>query len=412
MITSFLRSRVFVVSTTTAVLISSLTMMSTSAASTVDLSKELANVAAANSAGESVWALNLRPGWDSKKTYRVSGSGQGTNSKVRLLVSPTNTISWVIGGEQLASILVKKEYRTKLRSASLTAVKFVELDNDNAQHLLVKDSYAVDASVNRSAVAAWAASIGTITRTTDGSTITYSTRLDPDTKIPAGIAALFYPDGKNPIEVTINVRNNVIKGYKFVVRDAQIPRTLVATVTAPPSKLEAPTGSQIIKLSVLFNIFASADAPRNLIPSVLRQVKPSAGLTAFRTALQKAAVFADIDVAATSTGMVIFPGYPISFADQFEEARCLIRDSNWEARTCTEQDEVVLPAKLDSYADSVRTFAARGPATATEEYHFYSSLGHQLWLYSGLEFTPDELASWTWFMIEITKQAHRASSTI
>jgi len=412
MISFLIRSRLFVVTATTASLFFYVSMASTSAASTIDLSAELASVAAANSTGEGIWALNLRPGWDSKKTYRVTGSGQGVNSKVRLIVAPTNTVSWVVGGERLASLLVKKEYRASLQSKSLAAVRFVELDSENAQHLLVKNSYAVDASVSSSAVAAWTASTGQITKAVNGSTVTYSTRLAPETKIPTGISELFYPDGKNPIEVTINVRKNVITGYKFVVRDAQIPRILVATLSTPSSKLVAPTGSEIIKLSALFNIFAAADAPRNVIPSILQQMKPSSDLTTFRTALQKVAIFADIDVAATSTGVVVFSGYPINVAEQAEEARCLIRDLNWEMRACTEQDEVVLPTKLEAYADSVRAFVARGPATASEEYQFYSSLGHQLWLYSGMEFTPDELSAWAWFMIEITKQRQWANSTI
>ena len=412
MLTSFLRSRVLVTSILSTVLITFLSSLTSSVASTVDFSKELANVAAANSPGEGIWALNMRPGWDSKKTYKVTGSGQGINSKVRLLVSPTNTVSWVVKGERLASILVKKEYRAKLLSSSLKAIRFVELDSKDPQHLLVKDSYLIDESVNSSAVAAWAASTGNITKTVSGSISTYKTVLHPNTKIPIGVAALFFPDGKTPIEVYITVRKNVITGYKFIVQDDQIPRILVATVIAPPSKLIQPSGTEIIKLSALFNIYATADAPRNLIPSILRQVNPSLGLSAFRSELQKAAVFADIDVAPTSSGVVVFLGYPINDTEQFEEGLCLIRELNWKARACTDLDSVILPDKLEPYAESVRAFVARGPVTSNDQYQFYSSLGHQLWLYSGMEFTPDELASWSWFMITMTNLTQRANASI
>lgn len=378
---------------------------SSAAASTPDFSGELAKVADSNVAAGEVWAVNLRPGWASKELFKVVGAGTGDSERVRLIVSPSNTTSWMVAGERLTEILVKPEYRTVLRDAGLTNITYVALDSDDPDYLIAKSSYAVDASAKPAAVAAWLAEQGSVTRTSKGATVTYSARLAADVDLPPGVRAVFFPDRKHPVEVSVTVRKNVIVGYKFLVRTDDQPRLLNGTTTTPPATLTAPAPSRIAKLSNLVKTFVEADAPKNLLPAVLKQVQPSASIADLRTAMQKATVFTNVYVAATPTGAAVFPGYPLAQAEQFEEARCVDRGSSWTIRRCTPETDVLLDEKFAPYAEWVNDFTSQGAVSAVASARFYSSLNHQLWLYSGLRFTEDETAGWGWFLLNVSQRA-------
>jgi hypothetical protein len=367
-----------------------------------DRSTELSELASVTS-GESFWSLRILPSWSDKRIISVVGDTTDTSKPTK--TTDRGITSWVINGTSFAALRNSVVNQQLLEEIDRPKLRFVAMDRERDRYVFSESTYAIDGSARLEHVAAWVASTGVVTRSSRTDKIVYKATRSPDSVLPPGVAAVFFPDRKNPIEVDVTVRQGKITGYQFRNRSDIGVRSVDVTMGRKVTSLRKPSNDQLVKLSVLEDAYEDLNAPRNLLKSSLSSLDLTGEPAQVRKRIADLSRGIDIVVARTRTGFAVIALYSGDSEKQLEEARCIDTKRSLELRVCGPEDAALLDEKFDTYADYVRWVAAR--ASMSEEAYFWAmhNLNHNLWLYSGLRFEPSDYDDWQWFMLDTLTRA-------
>jgi hypothetical protein len=371
-----------------------------------DRSGELATISAASAPSTSVWAFTARPSWNTSRSFDVVGTTREGIDHVR--VTYAGHSSWMIGRAEFAGLRRNSYSGDAALAAGTARARWVELDRERDRYQLTDSSYAIDSSARPDRVAAWVASTGSVTRSETAAFTTFRAVRSADIQLPPGVAAVFYPDRKNRIEVEVTTSAGQVVGYVFRNRSDIGPRSITVTNQERLRKVAVPSKAQLVKLSQLEDALEELNTPSSILPAVMADLDADVDQDTLRKQLKSRAKGIDIVVARTGTGFALYPEYNANSPKRLSEARCLVHGERWELRICGENDGAVLNEKFAPYAEYVRDLAQRLPLSPDQMYWAIDRLNHNLWLYSGLRFTTGEGHDWGWFMLDTLTRAELA----
>jgi hypothetical protein len=373
-----------------------------------DRAAELARLAQASLPTEQPWSFTMTPSWSETRRFAVVGAEIKKTEHVRTTVAGKS--SWMIGGKTFASVQRDNDSAHALAEVNRLRARWIELDRDRDRYVLTESPYSIDSSARPDRVAAWLAENGPVSSSTSGKRTTYRAVRAADTKLPSGVSAVFYPDRKNQIAVVIKVSSGKVTGYVFKNNSDIGMRSVHVSVREQTTRLNPPAAHQLVKLSLLEDALEEINAPRRVLPALITGAGADLDQEGLRILLHTSAKGMRFVVARTSSGFAIFPQYYGNTEKQLNEARCLFRDDTWKVRSCEKDDGAVLDMIFEPYADFVHSVVARLPMSAEQLFWALDRLNHNLWLYSGLQFTLDQSDDWSWFMLDTLSRAQLASA--
>jgi len=368
---------------------------------------ELRAAAAASDPGNGAWSVLLRDDDAAAIAARVDGRGPA----VRVYTHRSKSTSWTIEGTRtLAQLRRGSVPGDVLADAGSRRASWVLVDQERDNYQLHDEAVRTDPGLRPDRLALWLLDSGPVRRSAAGSYV--ATR--EHSSLPFALDRFYFDDGKTPIELTVSVSAGRVSGYRIYQRSVYgDERILTVTTVSPRRNLVAPGSSSFVALS-------SLEAAVERAASVERLWKPVVPDTTTYDVGRIASLLGSRTdripvptVAPTLTGAVVIPGVH-SQTSRLSGARCFDLPSvRPEPRPCTSADKASLTPKFAPYAEWLTYLATDRSLTEEQVMWGLHSMNHNLWLYSGMRFEPQELAAWDWFTLDVfTRARHDRSGSV